>query len=121
MCPTCGKFFKQKCNLTRHLKIHTCDMSICPYACSLCEKAFRHLSSLAIHIRSHKSQVAVKSCANGAKYPYKNSSSKESIASTAANCKIEDMCLQTCSSAECLGLHSSEIPFVLNIKVEDDF
>nr|XP_046271336.1 zinc finger protein 90-like [Scatophagus argus] len=49
-CDTCGKYYKGKQALRRHLRIHT---NVKRYSCSTCGKAFRRSDSLKRHIRIH--------------------------------------------------------------------
>ena len=46
-CDLCGKSFKQKNYLTRHMRIHTGEKS---YKCEICNQTFNQSSSLASHI-----------------------------------------------------------------------
>ncbi|XP_073538517.1 uncharacterized protein [Phyllobates terribilis] len=52
LCPECGKCFKKKSVLFRHLKIHTEN----PFLCSICGKHFSQKSDLAEHQIIHESE-----------------------------------------------------------------
>jgi len=49
-CYCCSKAFKQKQGLLEHLRIHTGER---PYKCTICERSFTRQSALPRHIRSH--------------------------------------------------------------------
>ncbi|XP_077107004.1 uncharacterized protein LOC143764855 [Ranitomeya variabilis] len=53
MCYECGLCFKEKFNLANHLKIHTGDK---PYLCSQCGKRFSTKSNLLEHLRVHSGE-----------------------------------------------------------------
>jgi KRAB domain-containing zinc finger protein len=48
-CPECDKSYTQSGDLKRHLSIHSGER---PFACHLCEQAFRQKAHLAAHLRS---------------------------------------------------------------------
>ncbi|XP_067010490.2 gastrula zinc finger protein XlCGF42.1 [Anabrus simplex] len=52
-CSICGKNFKQRKNLSGHMKVH-CDIKC--FTCPLCGKSFRHQSSLTTHLIVHSDE-----------------------------------------------------------------
>ena len=54
-CPTCGKAFRHRCNLNRHIRWHKKDR---PHQCQQCDKAYYFPSELAVHMRSHAQKKA---------------------------------------------------------------
>ena len=49
-CTLCPKAFTQKCNLTKHIRVHTNEK---PYKCDYCDKAFTQKAYLVPHRRTH--------------------------------------------------------------------
>ncbi|XP_053674408.1 zinc finger protein ZFP2-like [Anopheles nili] len=50
-CQQCGKIFKQKSNLRRHLRLHILDAKL--YKCDICDKSFTQASTMKAHRRVH--------------------------------------------------------------------
>lgn len=50
MCEDCGQGFGQKCDLRKHIMIHTGER---PWVCEVCEKTFQRKTDLVKHMRIH--------------------------------------------------------------------
>ncbi|XP_041792340.1 zinc finger protein 436-like [Chelmon rostratus] len=63
-CDTCGKAFKFKSKLQRHLSVHTGEK---PYLCKFCGQTFGYMSVLKTHIRIHTGEkpYSCKTCGKG--------------------------------------------------------
>ncbi|XP_070759893.1 zinc finger protein 239-like [Enoplosus armatus] len=63
-CDTCGKAFKYKSKLQRHLSVHTGEKK---YYCNSCGKRFSETSALNAHIRIHTGEkpYSCKTCGKG--------------------------------------------------------
>ena len=49
-CEVCGKCFKQRTYLDRHIRVHTGDK---PFGCDICKKTFSQKGSLKQHLKIH--------------------------------------------------------------------
>ena len=116
-CQTCGKVFKLKVYLKRHFIIHTSQR---PYKSSVSPKAFSQSSHLSTHTKTHKVQDMAESYTNDAACSLEISSKHGSDLPTAGNYKGEDSCLPPSASANLPFLHSSDTPYIMNVKTEDD-
>ena len=90
-CNVCFKSFKQKYYLTVHLGVHTGER---PHVCSLCSKSFSLKGNLSTHIKTHSADYKAK---DGGLPAYSTTSDR----------------------TEYPGLHSSEVPFIVNVKQEE--
>ncbi|XP_056388377.1 oocyte zinc finger protein XlCOF7.1-like [Hyla sarda] len=52
-CSECGKYFKKKCILSMHERIHRDER---PFSCSECGRTFRQKSDLTVHERMHRGE-----------------------------------------------------------------
>ena len=101
MCSTCGKSFKVKSNLLRHIRLHSSEG---PYTCSICVKAFSQKSYLSNHMKLHQSRVE----------------SLDSNCVEISTQKAQPRSADQAGRNQSFGLHPSDDPFVIHIKTEED-
>ena len=124
-CLTCGKGFKHKNYLTVHQRVHTREQ---PYACPECNKSFSVSSNLSRHIKTHKSQVVSEAHVREGIDPNGTLSTCNGLSSAAAveRSEVEGLSTQYSLLNETRDedsreiLHSSKVPFIVNVKVEED-
>ncbi|XP_067636543.1 zinc finger protein 260-like isoform X1 [Eurosta solidaginis] len=56
-CDICGKYFRQKCYLRHHKRLHSGEK---PYKCDICEMCFAHPSHVSVHMRTHTGEKPYK-------------------------------------------------------------
>ena len=110
-CSTCGRRFKRKNSLKRHRRVHIFGRT---YVCSVCQRSYRHGRSLSYHMEIHRNEVMQESFGNEAEQSEEISSAYKSLSSTNGDWKKE-LCLTNLPA-----LHSSDVPFIINVKTEED-
>ena len=139
-CKTCGKGFKQKSQLPVHQRVHTGER---PYKCSLCDKAYSQNGHLADHIKATHSEDTpynCTTCGKSFKLKYRltrhlrvhisggssalSANTTKSSFLTTVDHGTEQEGLSTSRSIlnedKCPCLHSSDVPYILNVKEEED-
>ena len=114
ICLTCGKGFKQKGNLTAHIRIHTGEH---PYVRTVCDWSFSQKSTLTKHMQSHSKMTLE---VNKSRSWEAITSVCDSYSSTSVN-RVDDEDLSTLDSSQNDSkLHISDVPFSIDIKIEED-
>ena len=122
-CLTCGKSFKTKDLLSKHLKVHTVH--------TVCYKSFSRSDNLAAHMETYSktsllrlNKVMSESVGKEAKDLKEVSPRFKSHQSIAVDEIVQDVDLPKCRSVlnerKYPVLHSSEVPFIINVKQEED-
>ena len=145
VCSVCDEQFTRNSNLSRHIRtVHsesnphqclTCKKSFAyynglqkhlrqkhPYACSLCKKTFSNVSSVSYHMKSHESQVVSELNVTEANFLREISSKCDLSTTVDQGVKDDDVSTSRLAlkGTKFAGLHSSEVPYTMNVKVEED-
>ena len=109
-CHLCYKSFSSSSNLTCHMRVHSEER---PYLCDVCQKSFINSGDLSRHKKIHKKQVELQSPVFVPETSNDNTFDKESG---------ERSITQPLSSnnTDNPALHSSEKPYFIYIRTEED-
>jgi len=112
ICTVYDKSFKDNKSLTNHCTmLHTNKRF---FNCYVCHKSFSKRKHLFAHIKTDHKQYVPKSLFN------EGVCSKETSLPSAVDQRTEDKSSPVSSSTNLPDLHSSDVPYIINVKVEDD-